>query len=51
LASSWGGIVSTTGDLDRFASGLLGGRLLAPSELAAMKRGVRVPANPMSVSG
>jgi D-alanyl-D-alanine carboxypeptidase len=48
--SSSGGIVSTTGDLDRFASALLGGRLLAPAELAQMKRGVRVPANPMGVS-
>jgi D-alanyl-D-alanine carboxypeptidase len=48
--SSSGGIVSTTGDLDRFASALLGGRLLAPAELARMKRGVRVPANPMGVS-
>ena len=37
-------------DLDRFASALLGGRLLAPAELARMKRGVRVPANPMGVS-
>jgi D-alanyl-D-alanine carboxypeptidase len=49
-ASSSGGIVSTTGDLDRFAAALLGGRLLAPTELAAMKQGVRVPANPMGVS-
>jgi D-alanyl-D-alanine carboxypeptidase len=49
-ASSSGGIVSTTGDLDRFAGALLGGRLLAPAELAAMKRGVGVPANPMGVS-
>ena len=48
--SSSGGIVSTTGDLDRFAAALLGGRLLAPEELAAMKRGVRVPASPMGVS-
>jgi len=48
--SSSGGMVSTTGDLDRFASALLDGRLLAPEELAAMKRGVRVPANPMGVS-
>ncbi|HEY0280291.1 MAG TPA: serine hydrolase domain-containing protein [Solirubrobacterales bacterium] len=49
-ASSSGGIVSTTADLDRFASALLGGRLMAPAELAQMKRGVRVPANPMGVS-
>jgi D-alanyl-D-alanine carboxypeptidase len=48
--SSSGGIVSTVGDLGRFASALLGGRLLAPAELAAMKHGVRVPANPMGVS-
>jgi D-alanyl-D-alanine carboxypeptidase len=48
--SSSGGIVSTTADLDRFAAALLGGRLLAPAELAAMKQGVRVPANPMGVS-
>jgi D-alanyl-D-alanine carboxypeptidase len=49
-ASSSGGIVSTTADLGRFASALLGGRLLAPAELAAMKQGVGVPANPMGVS-
>jgi D-alanyl-D-alanine carboxypeptidase len=49
-ASSSGGIVSTTADLARFDSALLGGRLLAPAQLAEMKRGVRVPANPMGVS-
>jgi D-alanyl-D-alanine carboxypeptidase len=48
--SSSGGIVSTTADLDRFSGALLGGRLLAPAELAAMKHGVRAPANPMGVS-
>lgn len=49
-ASSSGGIVATTGDLGRFASALLGGRLLPPAQLAEMERGVRVPANPMGVS-
>jgi D-alanyl-D-alanine carboxypeptidase len=49
-ASSSGGIVATTGDLVRFDSALLAGRLLAPAELARMKHGVRVPANPMGVS-
>jgi D-alanyl-D-alanine carboxypeptidase len=48
--SSSGGIVSTTADLDRFDGALLGGRLLAPAELAAMKHGTRAPANPMGVS-
>ncbi len=49
-ASSSGGIVSTTADLARFDGALLGGRLLAPEELAAMKHGTRAPANPMGVS-
>jgi D-alanyl-D-alanine carboxypeptidase len=48
--SSSGGIVSTTADLARFDGALLGGRLLAPAELAAMKHGTRAPANPMGVS-
>jgi D-alanyl-D-alanine carboxypeptidase len=49
-ASSSGGIVSTTGDLTRFVGALLGGRLLPPAELAAMKHGTPVPSNPMGVS-
>jgi D-alanyl-D-alanine carboxypeptidase len=48
--SSSGGIVSTASDLARFDGALLGGRLLAPTELAAMKHGTRAPANPMGVS-
>ncbi len=39
--ASWGGpaggIVSTTGDLDRFAAALAGGRLLSPASLALMR--------------
>ena len=31
------GIVSTTGDLDRFAAALAGGRLLSPASLALMR--------------
>jgi D-alanyl-D-alanine carboxypeptidase len=49
-ASSSGGIVSTTADLARFDGALLGGRLLAPAELAAMKHGTLAPENPMGVS-
>ncbi|TDD12374.1 serine hydrolase domain-containing protein [Nonomuraea diastatica] len=41
LNPSWAGaagaIISTTGDLNRFFAALLGGRLLPPAQLAAMK--------------
>lgn len=37
-----GGVVSTTGDLDRFFRALLGGRLLRPTELAEMMDAVPV---------
>ncbi|GIJ57162.1 serine hydrolase domain-containing protein [Virgisporangium aurantiacum] len=40
-----GGVVSTTGDLDRFFRALLGGRLLRPTELAAMMDTVPVSAD------
>lgn len=36
------GLVSTTADLDRFFGALLGGRLLAPAQLAEMTRTVEV---------
>ncbi|MFD0345736.1 serine hydrolase domain-containing protein [Kitasatospora aburaviensis] len=38
MAGSAGAGVSTTADLTRFISALLGGRLLGPAELAEMKR-------------
>lgn len=38
LYSSAGEIISTTKDLDRFISGLLGGKLLAPELLAEMRK-------------
>jgi D-alanyl-D-alanine carboxypeptidase len=38
------GLVSTTADLDRFFSALLGGRLLPPAQLAQMKRTIPVGA-------
>ncbi|MFJ9950101.1 serine hydrolase domain-containing protein [Kitasatospora sp. NPDC091207] len=38
MAGSAGAGISTTTDLTRFISALLGGRLLAPAELAEMKR-------------
>jgi D-alanyl-D-alanine carboxypeptidase len=48
-ASSSGGIVATTDDLNRFSRALLSGRLLAPAQLREMKHGVAVPVNPMGV--
>lgn len=47
--SASGGMVATVGDLNRFSAALLSGRLLPPAELAAMKDGVAVPANPMGI--
>ncbi|WP_151480473.1 serine hydrolase domain-containing protein [Streptomyces albicerus] len=38
-----GAMISTTADLNRFYQALLGGRLLHPAELAAMKATVRAP--------
>ncbi|MGK7231826.1 serine hydrolase domain-containing protein [Streptomyces hygroscopicus] len=40
-AGAAGAMVSTTGDLSRFYSALLGGRLLRPAQLSAMKTTVR----------
>ncbi|MEU5764493.1 serine hydrolase domain-containing protein [Streptomyces asoensis] len=42
-AGAAGAMISTTGDLTRFYQALLGGRLLRPAELAAMKTTVRAP--------
>ncbi|MFD7501461.1 serine hydrolase domain-containing protein [Streptomyces sp. NPDC059850] len=38
-----GAVISTTGDLTRFYQALLGGRLLRPAQLVAMKTTVRAP--------
>ncbi len=40
-AGSAGAMISTTGDLTRFFSALLGGKLLRPAQLAEMKTTVR----------
>ncbi|WP_404197140.1 serine hydrolase domain-containing protein [Streptomyces tauricus] len=42
-AGAAGAMISTTADLTRFYQALLGGRLLRPAELAAMKTTVRAP--------
>ncbi|GAA1880771.1 serine hydrolase domain-containing protein [Streptantibioticus ferralitis] len=42
-AGSAGGMISTTADLSRFYSALLGGRLLPPAQLAEMKTTVPAP--------
>ncbi|MGW7258305.1 serine hydrolase domain-containing protein [Streptomyces sp. NPDC054834] len=42
-AGAAGAMISTTADMTRFYSALLGGRLLRPAELAAMKTTVRTP--------
>ncbi|WP_327107474.1 serine hydrolase domain-containing protein [Nonomuraea glycinis] len=41
-ADASGGLISTTADLDRFFTALLGGELLRPAELAEMRRTVPV---------
>jgi D-alanyl-D-alanine carboxypeptidase len=38
-----GALIGTTGDLNRFLAGLLGGRLLKPAQLAEMKKTVDAP--------
>ncbi|WP_055549027.1 serine hydrolase [Streptomyces sp. NBRC 110028] len=43
-AGSAGALISTDRDLDRFLTALLGGRLLPPAQLAAMRRTVPVDA-------
>ncbi|WP_405594953.1 beta-lactamase family protein [Streptomyces sp. NBC_01410] len=42
-AGAAGAMISTTGDVTRFFSALLGGRLLHPAEMAEMKTTVRAP--------
>jgi D-alanyl-D-alanine carboxypeptidase len=50
-ASSSGGMIATTGDLNHFTRALFTGRLLPRAQLAAMEHdGVAVPANPMGVT-
>ncbi|MFD4657476.1 serine hydrolase domain-containing protein [Kitasatospora sp. NPDC058444] len=55
LDASWawaaGDAVSTPSDLNRFFSALLGGRLLAPAQLAEMKTTVKVPDHPGAAPG
>ncbi|TPQ17260.1 beta-lactamase family protein [Streptomyces sporangiiformans] len=46
-----GSIISTTADTNRFFSALLSGRLLAPAQLAEMRRTVDVPDAPGEVPG
>ncbi|TLS40445.1 beta-lactamase family protein [Streptomyces montanus] len=46
-----GSIISTTADTNRFFSALLSGRLLAPAQLAEMRRTVDVPDAPGDVPG
>ncbi|MDT0571558.1 serine hydrolase domain-containing protein [Streptomyces sp. DSM 3412] len=46
-----GSMISTTADTNRFFSALLGGRLLAPAQLAEMLRTVAVPDSPGEVPG
>ncbi|MDX3646345.1 serine hydrolase domain-containing protein [Streptomyces sp. MB09-02B] len=46
-----GSMISTTADTNRFFSALLGGRLLAPAQLAEMLRTVAVPDTPGEVPG
>ncbi|WP_216588808.1 serine hydrolase domain-containing protein [Streptomyces brasiliscabiei] len=46
-----GSLVSTAADTNRFFAALLGGRLLAPAELAEMRRTVAVPDAPGEVPG
>jgi D-alanyl-D-alanine carboxypeptidase len=44
VAGAAGSIISTTGDLSRFYAALIGGRLLAPPQLAEMETSVPSPA-------
>ncbi|MFF7843386.1 serine hydrolase domain-containing protein [Streptomyces ossamyceticus] len=46
-----GSLISTAADTNRFFSALLGGRLLAPAQLAEMRRTVAVPDTPGEVPG
>ncbi|WP_159768619.1 serine hydrolase domain-containing protein [Streptomyces sp. HM190] len=46
-----GSLISTAADTDRFFSALLGGRLLAPAQLAEMRRTVAVPDTPGEAPG
>ncbi|MBD9702622.1 beta-lactamase family protein [Streptomyces sp. ID01-12c] len=46
-----GSMISTAADTNRFFSALLGGRLLAPAQLAEMLRTVAVPDTPGEVPG
>jgi D-alanyl-D-alanine carboxypeptidase len=46
-----GSLISTAADTNRFFSALLGGRLLAPAQLAEMRRTVAVPDTPGKVPG
>ncbi|WP_246204196.1 serine hydrolase domain-containing protein [Streptomyces tailanensis] len=46
-----GGIISTAAETNRFFSALLGGKLLAPAQLAEMRRTVAVPDAPEDVPG
>ncbi|MDX3696111.1 serine hydrolase [Streptomyces europaeiscabiei] len=46
-----GSLIGTTADTNRFFSALLGGKLLAPAQLAEMRRTVAVPDSPDGVPG
>ncbi|MDX3136351.1 serine hydrolase [Streptomyces europaeiscabiei] len=46
-----GSMIGTTADTNRFFSALLGGKLLAPAQLAEMRRTVAVPDSPDGVPG
>ncbi|TMR39454.1 beta-lactamase family protein [Nonomuraea zeae] len=49
LGDAAGAMISTTGDLNRFFRALLGGRLLAPAQLAEMRK--TVPAKALQAMG
>lgn len=51
MAGSAGETISTTDDLARFNAALLGGRLLAPAQLAEMTSTVPADADPPSQYG
>ncbi|MFF5125319.1 serine hydrolase domain-containing protein [Streptomyces syringium] len=48
---SAGQLVSTPGDLNRFFSALLGGKLLEPAQLAQMRTTVKIPGGPGAGQG
>ncbi|MGW0391006.1 serine hydrolase domain-containing protein [Streptomyces sp. NPDC003042] len=55
LDPSWGWaagqLISTPGDLNRFFSALVGGKLLEPAQLAQMRTTVEIPDSPATASG